>query len=69
MNRNTRAFAVVLACNFQAVTWIFLAFFGARVLDAHYPLARISWQRLALPLARLGIGHGYYMMLRYLLKK
>ena len=67
MNQMTRALGVVLAINTQVAGLIVLAFFLEGYLNETYPLD-FSWRRILMPIALLGIVHGYYIMLRYLFR-
>ena len=67
MNPTTRAFGVVLAINTQVAGLIVVAFALEDYLNNAFPLD-FSWRKILMPIALLGIVHGYYIMLRYLFR-
>lgn len=67
MNPMTRALGVVIAINTQVAGLIVFAFLLEGYLNETYPLG-FSWRKILMPVALLGIVHGYYIMLRYLFR-
>ena len=67
MNSGTKALGVVVAINTQVAALITAAFLLEDYLNEAFPLD-FSWRKVLMPIALLGIGHGYYIMLRYLFR-
>lgn len=69
MDKNTRALAYLLGVQFQALMFLGVAWYGAEHLDKAYPSKSFDWIVITLPVALLVIGHSFYAVFRFLVKK